>query len=106
MFRYMYMYIATYLFGWSLLNYFCDLIDYASLLLINSFHLNIFPGFKKNTSWEEAVFVIGATNCPWSIDHAIRRRLDKRVYVGLPTGGYYNFYNYSYLLFYLNQIYM
>ncbi len=30
------------------------------------------------------VVVIGATNLPWSIDEAVRRRLEKRVYVPLP----------------------
>lgn len=31
------------------------------------------------------VFVIGATNTPWVLDAAIRRRFEKRIYVGLPT---------------------
>ena len=33
----------------------------------------------------DGVTVIGATNLPWDIDSAIRRRFEKRIYVPLPT---------------------
>ena len=32
----------------------------------------------------EGVVVIGATNTPWSLDPAMRRRFDKRIYIPLP----------------------
>jgi katanin p60 ATPase-containing subunit A1 len=36
-------------------------------------------------SAKKKVIVIAATNRPWDLDEAIRRRLEKRVYIPLPT---------------------
>lgn len=36
---------------------------------------------------DDGILVLGATNTPWEIDAAMRRRFEKRVYIPLPSVG-------------------
>lgn len=41
----------------------------------------LFIGVGNDT---EGILVLGATNIPWVLDAAIRRRFEKRIYIPLP----------------------
>jgi katanin p60 ATPase-containing subunit A1 len=41
------------------------------------------------SSENKVIMVLAATNHPWDIDEAFRRRFEKRVYIPLPNGEIY-----------------
>ncbi|KAH9260650.1 hypothetical protein BASA81_001117 [Batrachochytrium salamandrivorans] len=57
--------------------------DNPAQLQIKTEFLVQMDGVKKSGA-EQRVLVLGATNTPWTLDPAMRRRFEKRIYIPLP----------------------
>ena len=55
-----------------------------SFFRVKSEILTQLDGINSCDDPEKSVLLLGATNFPWALDEALRRRLDKRVYIPLP----------------------
>lgn len=55
--------------------------DHESMRRVKTEILIQMQGVGSNN---KGVLVLGATNLPWEIDQAVRRRFEKRIYIGLP----------------------
>ena len=70
-------FLLTYLYPSTLLN-----IEQYSPIYYDSRHNNLTLQGVGNDN--DGILVLGATNIPWVLDAAIRRRFEKRIYIDLP----------------------
>lgn len=57
-------------------------MSYLYMYMFDFYDMNVY--FLGVGTDNEGILVLGATNIPWVLDAAIRRRFEKRIYIPLP----------------------